>query len=79
MHHESHKRSIVKAISWKLIAAVLAFATSYALTRDAGFAAQFTGTWTIIGLIAYYFHERLWNNIQFGKEPLADTEHKSPT
>ncbi len=74
MHHESHARSIVKAISWKLIAAIIAFTTTYILTKDVGYASKFTGTWTVVGVIAYYFHERLWNSIYFGKEPLQNRD-----
>lgn len=67
-HHEHHLRSILKAISWKIVAAIITFVTTYLLTKDMGFAGEFTGIWTTIGLFAYYLHERVWNNIHWGRE-----------
>lgn len=74
-HHELHLRSIVKAISWKLVAAAITFTTTYALTKNMEFATEFTGIWTTIGLIAYYLHERVWNNIHWGRETSACPSH----
>jgi uncharacterized membrane protein len=45
-------------------------------------ASKFTGVWTILGLLAYYLHERLWNAVHWGKEklpvciPPEDSERK---
>lgn len=77
MHHESPFRSIIKAVTWKLISSILAFAISYGLTEDVSFASRFTGIWTVAGIIAYYFHERIWNYIHIGKEPIPETSLSS--
>lgn len=76
LHHflETHGRSILKALTWKLIATALTFIVLYRETGDFRHAAKFSGTIFVVGLILYYIHERLWNNVHWGKEHI---EHKS--
>jgi uncharacterized membrane protein len=70
LHHffESHGRSILKALSWKLIATLLSFFVLYAETGSFAFASKLSWSIFVIGLMLYYLHERLWNGIHWGKE-----------
>lgn len=68
---ESHWRSIVKAISWRVIASSTTFIIMRIILQDykeanllAGGAAAID---LIIKLILYYLHERTWQSINFGK------------
>ena len=64
---ESHSRTIAKALSWRFIATLITFTVAWIITRELTFAAEIGLADTIIKLGAYYFHERLWIRIQFGK------------
>ena len=67
-HHDLHSRTIVKALTWKFLAMGLAFMTTYHYTGSAELAKKMAGTTFVVGLIAYYLHERVWNAIHWGKE-----------
>ncbi len=64
---ESHIRSIVKAISWRVGGTVVTFAVAWILTRRFELAAKIGLLDTLIKLVAFYAHERLWNRLEFGK------------
>ena len=64
---ESHSRTIAKALSWRFIATLITFTVAWIVTRELTFAAEIGLADTIIKLGAYYFHERLWIRIKFGK------------
>jgi uncharacterized membrane protein len=67
-HHELHSRTFAKAITWKILATILAFFTTYYYTGSTEIAGKMAGTTFVLGLIAYYAHERLWNAVHWGKE-----------
>ena len=64
---ESHYRSIAKAITWRAGGTVVTFAVAWTLSRDLGLSAGIGVLDTVIKIGAFYFHERLWNRISFGK------------
>ena len=64
---ESRKRSIVKSIVWRIICIVVSILTSYVLTTRWDIAVAIGSIYNIITMILYYFHERLWNSIKWGK------------
>jgi len=57
---DSHKRSLLKSISWRLMATFISLIIVFAATGDY----VITGIVGIldftIKLVAYYIHERLW-------------------
>ena len=63
----SRKRSIVKSIVWRIICIVVSILTSYVLTARWDIAVAIGSIYNIITMILYYFHERLWNSIKWGK------------
>lgn len=66
---ESHKRSIAKALSWRLIATVVTMAVAWVFTGTLDTALKIGILDTIIKLAAYYYHERVWIKLPFGKHP----------
>jgi uncharacterized membrane protein len=64
---ESHRRSIVKAISWRFIAVIVTTLTAYFFTKEAALALGIGFVDAGIKLFTYYGHERLWNRIGFGR------------
>lgn len=64
---ESHFRSIVKAITWRAGGTVVTFTVVWIVTRKLELAAQIGVLDTLVKIGAFYFHERLWNRLKFGK------------
>lgn len=64
---EGHPRSIFKVISWRILITVSNFVIPFIITGSWGQAAVFAGMATIINIILYWSHERLWNWIKWGK------------
>ena len=64
---ESHKRTFIKTITWKLLATTLTFSVTYVYTGQFYFSAGLALTSAVFGLLMYYAHERLWNSVQWGR------------
>ena len=65
---ESQKRSIAKAITWRVIASVVTtiIAVTFGVPSKAIGLVFFADL--IIKFILYFLHERAWNKITFGRE-----------
>jgi uncharacterized membrane protein len=72
---ESHPRSLLKAISWRFVGSLDTFALSLFFTHSFVFAGSIASTETVTKIILYYFHERMWTAIRWGRirvpEPAA--------
>jgi len=64
---ESHFRTITKALSWRFVATLVTFTVAWLVTGKLTFAVEIGVADTLIKLGAYYFHERLWIRVKFGK------------
>jgi uncharacterized membrane protein len=71
---ETKRRSIVKSLSWRLVAAIITTSIAFLLTGQIEFAAKIGLADTMIKLLIYFAHERLWNRIPYGREPAPDYE-----
>jgi len=60
---ESNKRSIVKALTWRILASFATFLISLFLTGDVSAATSIAFVQVFVNLILYFLHERAWNNI----------------
>jgi len=65
---ESHRRSIVKALSWRIIATLVTFLVAYSLTKEAVLSISIGLGDALLKIGTYYAHERLWNRISFGRK-----------
>ena len=65
---ETHRRSIVKAVSWRIIATLATFLVAYLFTKEVILSMSIGFGDAIIKMGAYYSHERLWNRISFGRK-----------
>ena len=63
---ESHSRTIMKALSWRVIATFVTFTIAWIVTGQLKFAAEIGLIDTFIKLGAYYLHERTWMRVKFG-------------
>jgi adenylylsulfate kinase len=64
---EHWRRSLVKAITYRLLIIVLDITVIYLLTGRLDVALGFMIISNVYTSIAYYFHERIWNKIGWGK------------
>ena len=64
---ETPKRSLYKLISWRLIGILFYPAVGYWITGNWIDTGLFTLAFLIMTVL-YYFHERLWNKIPWGKD-----------
>jgi uncharacterized membrane protein len=62
------KRSIVKTITYRVIVVILDFIAVYLFTGKLETALGFTIVSNIYTTIVYFFHERIWDKIKWGKE-----------
>ena len=64
---ESAKRSLIKTITWRVCATLTTFFVGWAVTGsiEFGFAIGAIEFW--VKLILYYYHERLWSSLSWGK------------
>jgi len=68
MFQESNNRSILKTISWRFWATVTTAALVLAFTGHLKVALAIGGIEIILKIVLFYFHERVWNKISFGKK-----------
>jgi uncharacterized membrane protein len=70
---ESHTRTVVKAISWRVVATCTSMSIVYLLTREPIITLGFGAIEVIAKITFYYLHERAWHKVTWGtkKHPLA--------
>jgi len=64
---ESHKRSIAKTVSWRVMATIITGVVTYVLTDRLDFAVTVGLADTLVKVFIYYAHERMWTRISYGK------------
>ena len=68
-----HRRSIAKAISWRVLATLTTFTIVYILTGKLALSME-VGLFDVSSkMLLYYLHERGWENLSWGlpKHPLS--------
>ena len=68
--HRTTKRSLVKAVTYRVVIIVLDFSVIYLLTGRVDVALGFMVISNIYTTAAYFIHERIWNKIQWGIEKI---------
>jgi uncharacterized membrane protein len=67
---EHRYRSLAKAISWRITGSADTFLVSYLITGKTAIALSISGVEVVTKMVLYYFHERTWNKLKFGKKNL---------
>jgi uncharacterized membrane protein len=65
------KRSVVKAITYRVVIMVLDFGTIYLFTKQVKVALGFMIASNIYTTVAYFGHERVWARIKWGASGAA--------
>ena len=64
---ETRKRSLVKAITYRVIVTVVAFLLAYHYTESVEASLQIIVYYYLGSVIIYFLHERLWERVRWGR------------
>ena len=64
---EKVKRSLAKTISWRIIGTLDTLILSWVIVGEVKTAAAIASVEFVSKMILYFFHERAWNKINWGK------------
>lgn len=64
---ETIRRSIIKTVSYRIVILILDFISIYLFTGQIKIALGFMFVSNIYTTLAYFFHERIWDKIKWGK------------
>lgn len=65
--NSERKRTIVKAISWETFSNLVCFGMAYKMFGNIGNCLIFTGVCIVVKVFLFYYHERIWHQIPFGR------------
>ena len=66
--HETHRRSFIKGVSWRVLGSIDTFLLSWFFTGSVKAAGAIASTEVITKVLLYYFHERVWTSIKWGTD-----------
>ena len=64
---EKIKRSLAKTISWRVVGTLDTIIITWLITRTLTIAFSVGAIELVSKMILYFFHERVWNSIKWGK------------
>lgn len=67
MSKETSIRSLVKTISWRITGSTATFIISYAVLGNATVSGTIAMIQLTFNTLLYFFHERLWDRIAWGR------------
>jgi len=67
MYAELKKRTLVKTMTWRVTASLTTFLIAWLLTGDLLIGVSIGSIEAIAKIFLYYYHERIWNNINWAK------------
>ena len=75
---DSHFRSLVKAVSWRITGSIDTFVLSLIFTGSVKVAGSIAGAEAIMKMILYYLHERAWSAIRWNQQGQTGGGPSSP-
>lgn len=69
---EKSYRSFVKGLTWRVVATADTFLITFLVTGELKFALSISFLEVFTKLALYYFHERMWNKIKFGRSKVPE-------
>ena len=70
MYKETKTRSIVKTISWRILATLTTVTLVYIFIGDTTIAFTVGGIEVFLKMLVYFIHERVWDKLKFGKHEI---------
>ena len=74
--HETHTRSIVKAISWRCLGSLDTFVITWLITGNAVAAGSVASLESLSKIVLFYLHERAWGKVAVGRK--AESAEPAP-
>jgi len=74
MEKERPGRSILKTITWRVVASLTTVLVAYLVTRRLTVAISIGGIDMVVKTLIYYLHERVWSKSRFGYVTERDTD-----
>ena len=69
---ETKRRSLAKALSWRFFATLITMLVAYLITEELSFALEIGAADTLLKLVIFFGHERVWQRIPYGKIESVD-------
>ncbi len=63
---ESRLRSVLKAVSWRVLATLTTMVIAYFVTGNVGDALKIGSVEVVVKLVIFYLHERTWAQLSLG-------------
>jgi uncharacterized membrane protein len=64
---ESHRRSLLKTVSWRFVATITTGLVAYFFTGRLDIAITIGLGDSFVKFLIYYLHERAWTRVRFGR------------
>jgi uncharacterized membrane protein len=71
---ESHSRSLAKAISYRVLGSLSTAGLVYLFTHDAKTSLGAGALDSIVKIVLYFLHERVWNHVPYGRPKAPEYE-----
>jgi len=65
---ENTLRSVVKSVSWRIVGTLDTILISWFITGKMAMALTIGSIELVTKMVLYFFHERMWNYIKWGKK-----------
>ena len=65
---ETGTRSLAKTISWRITGSGATFLVAWLISGNLAISTSIAVVQLTINTILYYFHERIWNKVSWGKK-----------
>lgn len=66
--HEAHLRSVLKAVSWRVVGSFDTLVLSYLVTGNLVWAGSIASVETLTKIFLFYVHERAWRRVRWGHQ-----------
>lgn len=73
---DKNYRSILKSISWRITGTIDTFVISFLITGKFTIAMSISSVEILTKFTLYYFHERIWNKINIGREKPVEPDYE---
>jgi len=72
---ETQARTIAKALCWQALGVVVMTLIGYLFTGSVSEGGAIAAVSTLVGLLTYIIHERLWAHIAWGRDIVIEGRH----
>lgn len=66
--NDNGKRSLLKTLTWRITGSTSTFTIAFLVTGNIGMSSGIAIIQMVINTFLYWFHERAWNRIKWGRE-----------